>query len=121
MALVLTDTAATATKLTVRRRAAHGLGELHVALLLNAMAGFPKGWSIGTQEDYRGELTFFVVSEREDAPMLVITRSPQGFDLAWNVVDDLIELGSFARLGDVMTAVARELGLFEERGAPTAT
>jgi hypothetical protein len=85
------------------------------------MAGFPKGWSIGTQEDYRGDLTLFVVSEREGAPILVITRSSQGFDLARNVVDDLIELGSFAQLGDVMTAVGRELDLFEQRGSPIAT
>ncbi len=121
MALVLTDMAAPPTKPTVRRRPTHGLGELHVALLLNAMAGFPKGWSIGTQEDYRGDLTLFVVSEREGAPILVITRSSQGFDLARNVVDDLIELGSFAQLGDVMTAVGRELDLFEQRGSPIAT
>jgi hypothetical protein len=36
-----------------------------------------------------------------------------GFDLAWNVVDELVLLGCFSQLGDVLTALPRSLSYLD--------
>ncbi len=120
MALALIDNTMSPTQAPVRPHPMYGLSELHAARLADALGRFPKIWSVESQEDYEGELTIFVVSERKDAPLLVLTRSARGCHLARNVGDDLVELGCFGRFADVLIAVSKEIVSIELRGGSPA-
>ncbi len=101
MALALIDNTMSPTQAPVRPHPMYGLSELHAARLAD-------------------ELTIFVVSERKDAPLLVLTRSARGCHLARNVGDDLVELGCFGRFADVLIAVSKEIVSIELRGGSPA-